>query len=668
MTPPEIDHTFQCFNEKQQELLRIVRETSDLLSDLDMAYYSQSLRTLQEKLTSDTFKIVVLGDFNRGKSTFINALLGRNILPTSARPTTAIINKVKYGDEPSAALYFMNPLPKNISAAIPENVKNHLEQSHFEQVPPLQIAYDDLEEYVVIPSETEVMEGFTENPFKNAELCWPLPLLNNGVEIIDTPGLNENPIRSNITRTYLQKADAVIFVFSALQVGTLEEREFLQDVLSPLGFSEGNIFYIVNRYDQLQNDKDREEVKSYAESCLDFGTKDIFYISAYQALNGKINNDQALVENSGIFNVEKALSHYLIYKKGNAKLEGPAGMLMDIIQNDVLKTAIPQKRTCLATDLNVLEKRYADALPQLESLEEKRKSLDIRIETLITHMESEIRRYVDDYFENLPKTISQWVAEYPTKTKVSLPSIKADIRTLTDEVTTHIDRKLFAENQMWINNSLKMFTSEKIKIIKDAINSDVVEYCVIFDSINLDITGIRPNHTSDPDFLNDDLFILYSINDITDVKSILNMSFKLSQGVIQEIGARIAYNLASILNKNSVAIQGLENLIKFANLNPNALTDMHKDQIVQACCEKLRESTPEIKEMIVRDVLTILWTFGTLTTKSLDLKVKEFRSRTIDIINEIKLGEENIARQNEVLNIMEKKLRNMSSELSKFMT
>ena len=56
------------------------------------------------KLDEERFSLVVLGEFNHGKSTFVNALLGQSVLPTGITPTTAILTYVSYGAVPDAAV------------------------------------------------------------------------------------------------------------------------------------------------------------------------------------------------------------------------------------------------------------------------------------------------------------------------------------------------------------------------------------------------------------------------------------------------------------------------------------------------------------------------------------------------------------------------------------
>ena len=78
----------------------------DFVTMDDAAY--KSLKELQQDIDNDFFTVVVLGEFKRGKSTFINALLGNDLLPTDILPETAAINALIYNDKPEIEVVMQN--------------------------------------------------------------------------------------------------------------------------------------------------------------------------------------------------------------------------------------------------------------------------------------------------------------------------------------------------------------------------------------------------------------------------------------------------------------------------------------------------------------------------------------------------------------------------------
>lgn len=371
------------FVARQKRLTGIIQEASGLVQKLDMEHCAQTLQQLRQKISSDTFKIMVMGNFKNGKSTFINALLGQEILPAYAVPTTAIINEIKYGEKPKAVLHFLNPLPEKMYDGIPEKALTHMRRFKMKDVPPIEMPVDEIEDFVVIPMGMEHKEAIKQSPFEKVELFWPLDLLKDGVEIVDSPGLNENPVRTQVTMEYLSKADAIIFVFSALAMGSAGEIAYIDDTLRKNGFGEQSLFCVVNRFDQLTSEREQQRLRKFSDNLLAPYTKHIYYTSAYKGLMGQMQSNPAMLEESKIPAVETALADYLANERGRIKLATPARELVRVIRQDALETIIPQRRNALSTDLDVLKQRYSEAQPEIEKLKQQKDLITSRTEAFI---------------------------------------------------------------------------------------------------------------------------------------------------------------------------------------------------------------------------------------------------------------------------------------------
>jgi len=183
------------YNRKKTQLLENISQAAAVFNDLKMSSELSVCEDLYEKLSKDSFKVVIMGQFKVGKSTFINALLGGgDILPAKATPCTAVINEVKYSKEKYAVIHFKHPIPSPLPK-LADNVKAYIEKYSGNQVPPIKIPVEHLNKFVVIDDEAEDPDqkmGIAQTPFSKAEIYWDLPICEKGVEIIDTPGLNEN--------------------------------------------------------------------------------------------------------------------------------------------------------------------------------------------------------------------------------------------------------------------------------------------------------------------------------------------------------------------------------------------------------------------------------------------------------------------------------------------
>ncbi|GAB4500271.1 MAG: dynamin family protein [Anaerolineales bacterium] len=187
----------------------------------------QTLRDSIEQL-DDFFLLVVVGEFNAGKSAFINALLGQSLLKEGVTPTTAQINLLRYA----------------------ERANLHVENEHLHII------------------------------------TAPVPLLNE-LSIVDTPGTNAI-VREHeqITARFVPRADLVLFITSADRPFTESERTFLQQIRD----WGKKIVIVLNKVDILQNESELEEIRTFirqnAQTLLGL-TPEIFPVSARLALQAK---------------------------------------------------------------------------------------------------------------------------------------------------------------------------------------------------------------------------------------------------------------------------------------------------------------------------------------------------------------------------------------------
>ena len=290
----EINSIFQQHLENRQKLQNIFGEAKALFTELGVQSELQQVSKNMDALNRDTFKILVVGEFKRGKSTFINALLGEEVLPAFATPCTAVINEIKYSEEKKAVLHFANPLPSPMPKLAPDVEKHIAMHANEGVIPPMEIPVERIEEFVVIPDPgKDQAESISESPFSLVEIYWPIDLCKNRVEIIDSPGLNEHGTRTKVTTDYLSQVDAVIFVLSCSALASQSELQVISDSIIASGHED--IFFVCNRFDEIR-DRDKARIMDYAKKRLgDKTTLDngIHFLSALNALDAKIDNDDA---------------------------------------------------------------------------------------------------------------------------------------------------------------------------------------------------------------------------------------------------------------------------------------------------------------------------------------------------------------------------------------
>jgi uncharacterized tellurite resistance protein B-like protein/ribosome biogenesis GTPase A len=313
------------FQKYRQELNAVCQTLSSILRDgSDRNVLSPTLieEVTKEslKLQSQRFRVAVVGEFSKGKSTLLNALLGEKIQPVRATPCSGTVTILKYGSKRRVICHYKNGYKEEIS---PEEYQKKASISR--NAASGSIADEK--------ATSEIAEIVFEHP--ELELC------SNGVEIIDTPGLNEEAERAVATQQVLKTADAVIFLTQANNVLTKTEEELLLYLKKELNYGkedEGarNIFIAVNFFDWLESEEDRQDVKERVETIV-YGAKPIIagknrihFISAKSALNAILNG----TENEYVKSFQdftKSLEQFLIEKRGAIALQESAAGLKQII-------------------------------------------------------------------------------------------------------------------------------------------------------------------------------------------------------------------------------------------------------------------------------------------------------------------------------------------------
>jgi small GTP-binding protein len=209
------------------------------------------------KLDQERYSVVVLGEFNHGKSTFINALLGQPLLPTGITPTTAILSHLLHGPRTTATLVMESGERRTVPAK-------------------------GLAEWLTV----EGVEAKRDSGLHHVEITHPAPILENQLTIVDTPGVNDiNEQRAEITYGYLPRADAAVFLLDATQILTASERQFLEERI--LRSTRDRLIFVVAKADLL-DEAELAETMAFARKHLGAIVAEpaVFPVSAKKALGG----------------------------------------------------------------------------------------------------------------------------------------------------------------------------------------------------------------------------------------------------------------------------------------------------------------------------------------------------------------------------------------------
>jgi ribosome biogenesis GTPase A len=212
------------------------------------------LLALEKKLAAGQLHLAVLGQMKRGKSSFINALLGAEILPTGVLPVTAIITEISYGSAPDATIVY---------------ARGGLRES---------VALNTLGDYI-----TEDGNPGNKKQVGWVEIAYPSLFLEGGVVLIDTPGIGSTHAHNTLTtESYLEQIDAGIVVLSVDLPITEVESHFVRRIKLDIP----KLFFILNKTDLASLDE-ISKITRFLEMELErlqIESPEIFALSARQAL------------------------------------------------------------------------------------------------------------------------------------------------------------------------------------------------------------------------------------------------------------------------------------------------------------------------------------------------------------------------------------------------
>lgn len=257
-----------------------------------------------EKIAQDTqapLLVMVMGEFSTGKSTFINALLGKNVASVNDTPTTAVITKLCYGDTEHLTIYF----------------KDGRRESH------------SLDQISDLTSETGGKYKSLRQQIEYVEVAMPIAILRQ-INIIDSPGLNaDKKEHLQATKSYMDKADAVFWMFSADAAGKdteLKAIKALSPRLKPIG--------IVNKIDEIDEEEESvDDVLASVRGLMKNSVSQIIGVSAQWALNGKLKKNSALLAASNFTAVDAILNDKIAPERDSYKMNSLLEALAEVMLN-----------------------------------------------------------------------------------------------------------------------------------------------------------------------------------------------------------------------------------------------------------------------------------------------------------------------------------------------
>ena len=323
----------------------------------------EDINKTSKNLREGVFRLLVLGDMKRGKSTFLNALIGENLLPSDVNPCTALLTLLRYGIEKKVTVYFND-----------ETSPEKIDFKTFKR------------RYTIDPAEAKRLEAEKKQAFPNVDYAiveYPLPILEKGIEIVDSPGLNDTEARNELSLGYINNCHAILFVLRASQPCTLGERRYLENYIKGRGLS---VFFLINAWDQVKESlidpDDTEELEeaewklrrvfkaNLAEYCqidsYDLYDERVFEISSLMALRRRLKNSDASLEGTGFSQFMASLNTFLTKERAIAELRQARTLARQTHSH--IREAVERRIPLLEEDVKSLKQRINSVEPEFKKL------------------------------------------------------------------------------------------------------------------------------------------------------------------------------------------------------------------------------------------------------------------------------------------------------------
>jgi GTP-binding protein EngB required for normal cell division len=403
---------------------------SDLFLVVDRlkgAVRSETIKTLTEvraKLEEETFNLVILGQFKRGKSTFVNALLGEQILPTAIVPLTSVVTILRYGPRLRVEVHYLDDRRQEVDLS-------------------------DLPAYI-----TERGNPRNKKGVKEVTVFYPSEYLKRGVRIIDTPGAGSvYSHNTDVAYAYLPHVDAGIFVVSADPPLSNSEHQFLKDVRSYVD----KLFFVLNKIDQVSDDDRRESLEFTAriiEDEMGGGRVKIHPLSARWALEGKKDGYDALLQRSLLPDFERQLQDFLVHDKGKVFLQAIINHLLKLISDETISFQLEQE--AIKLPLEDLTRKISRFEEEIKLIARDREHNEYLLKGHLNKIISQVEVEIGDFKkQRLPVLLNELEKAYLSKVERSGGNLRAELeqfvfdriqqtfnvwrQDLTDKISTRLE-------------------------------------------------------------------------------------------------------------------------------------------------------------------------------------------------------------------------------------
>ncbi len=425
--------SYSGFKQTVSELTESLTQLKEYSEDIGLEHTAKSIGETIEKIAKEHFEVAIVGEFKRGKSTLINALLGQEVLPADVLPATATLNRVTYSEEPYVMVEYKNGEEEKVDI-------------------------NKLADYVTKLSYESEKKAET---VKQATVYYDTAFCKNNVDIIDTPGLNDDEQMTNVTLSILPEIDAAVFVISANSPFSQFEKEFLEKKM--LTSDMGRIIFAVNCFGTFsKEDEDRivetvekrigsyvmekakmvmgENSKEFAVYKRKIGTPKVIGVYAKKALMAKESGDAAMLEESNFPTFERVLESMLTQERGAITLQILANKI--ISSSSELINSIIIRENSLMMETDEFMDKYTAAIEEIDEIRTKKRAEFVRINDAANKVFEGLQPILDSYWVQIEETAMKVIDDYPMSAEdLKRDKLKIVYAKLTERIKENIENK-----------------------------------------------------------------------------------------------------------------------------------------------------------------------------------------------------------------------------------
>lgn len=325
---------------KNKELKRTLNEVTDLLEDVEGFFtrmgnpdFEKKIRDMAKQM-AEPFYIIIAGEYNAGKSTFVNALLGKKILRVGPTPTTHNVVLLTHGD-----------------SFAQEQLQDHL-----------------------------------------SRVTYPLEALKE-ITLVDTPGTNSIFVEhEGIIENFIHRAELVIFITSSDRPLTESERKFIHLLKGKWG---RKVIIVLNKTD-LKTEEELNEIVPFIEkNCyklLGFDPK-VIALSSLRATVAKANQDEKVLQESNIREIEEFIFEKMDFDvKMELKYLSPLRFLTSVFSE--LKMDLETKIAQYNSEIAGIERLEARLKSKKEDMQEYVKKYKMEIESAFSRLKERLDMFL----------------------------------------------------------------------------------------------------------------------------------------------------------------------------------------------------------------------------------------------------------------------------------